>query len=983
MTLRCRDSNVTVNVLRVIAFGGLGIASDDGPAAPRLRPPRLALLAVLAAAGDRGVSRERLAALFWPEADEEHALHSLRQARYALRNDLGCEVIRSIGSTLALDSAAISADVAEFRAALAAGDRARAVAFVLGGGPYLDGFYLPGASAFERWVEEERARIVAATTSALLSLAAEATQSDELDVAVDRWRQLTDIDPLSGRFALGYLKALAARGDRAAALAFARQHETVVRRELEADPDPDVRRLEAELRAMPSPPLERPPQSAALPIGMSVAVDEAPVGDASAVRGGAGHRSRAARRSAPRRALIVAAAAVLTFVMTAAVVRQSGWLSRADSRPVLAVGFIREDGVPEPQRMGPVLTDMLATSLAQVQGLPVLANSRLLELMRPGQDAGAGFAKAARRAGATELLEGRLIATEGQPLSLEMRHVELRTGLVREVYRVAARDRYALVDSMTQAVARRFRLVSPASSIAQATSPSPTAYRLYEQGLRAYFSGDYRGAQRLLHAATEEDSAFAMAAYYEVVNAKELEDTLPDGRHLTEARRATLRLAQHAPERERLTITAGLLVDEGEPLALAVAESLTTRYPDDPRALNALARARWLYGDWSGAASALERAIALDSIGEPRGRPTCQLCQDYALLADVYLWADSLAAVDRTMRRYLEARRDSHPWYVLALNAARLGDSASAHQAYQRMYVESGGDKPHVNLRLDLLLDDYDAVERDAQPLLASSWAYEWGVGADAYLIALRNEGRLREAVQFHLTGTLPGLPKPAVSRSPNDFDEGILAFERGKPRAAATVFATKARENVSQWSPAYQARVRTWNSTLQGMALAAAGDTAGIRPLIDSIVRWGSRSAYGRDRRAHHYLRGLMHVAARHDEDAVREFRLAMHSPNLGFTRVNYELARALLRLGRPSEAVAALQSSLRGDVDASNLYITRTELHELLAQAFDAAGRSDSAAVHYRTVLKAWKRADPEFHARRQLASAWLDRHALQASR
>ena len=977
MTARWRGRNVTADVLRLITFGGIGIESDDGLAAPRLRPPRLALLAVLGAAGDRGVSRERLAALFWPEADEEHALHSLRQARYALRHDLGCEVVRSGGSTLALDPSVITADVSDFRSALATGDRARGISLVRG--PFLDGFYLPGASAFERWVEEERGRITAVTVSALLSLAADARQETDLDATVEWWHQLTAIDPLSGRFAFGYLKALAARGDRAAALAFARQHETIVRRELEADPDSDVRRLEAELRAMPSPAMVRPTAIGALP--------HAPVQPEAQKRDAIGddkpHRLHASRSRARRQPLVIAAATTLVIVVTAAVARQNGLLYRSDSLPILAVGLIRVDGNAESRAAAPVITDMLATNLARVEGFAVLANSRVLELMRATPDSGVGYSNAARRAGATELLEGRLIATEGKPLSLEMRHVELRTGLVREVYRVAARDRYALVDSMTEAVARRFRLMSPASSIAQATSPSPTAYRLYEQGLRAYFSGDYTAAQRLLHAATEEDSAFAMAAYYEVVNAKELDDTLPDGRHLTEARRAALRLAQRAPDRERLTITAGLLVDEGEPLALAVAESLTTRYPDDPRALSALARARWLYGDWSGAASAIERAIALDSIGEPRGRPTCQLCQDYAQLAEVYLWADSLAAVDRTMRRYLEVRRDSHPWYVLALNAARLGDIASAHQAYQRMYVESGGDKPHVSLRLNLLLDDYDAVERDAQPLLASSWAYEWGVGADAYLIALRNEGRLREAVQFHLTGTLPGLPKPAVSRTPNDFDEGILAFERGKPRAAATVFATKARENVSQWSPAYQARVRTWNSTLQGMALAAAGDTAAVRPLIDSIVQWGSRSAYGRDRRAHHYLRGLMHVAARHDDDAVREFRLAMHSPNLGFTRVNYELARALLRLGRPNEAVAALQSSLRGDVDASNLYITRTELHELLAQAFDAAGRSDSAAVHYRTVLKAWKRADPEFRARRQLASAWLDRHALQASR
>jgi predicted Zn-dependent protease len=160
-------------------------------------------------------------------------------------------------------------------------------------------------------------------------------------------------------------------------------------------------------------------------------------------------------------------------------------------------------------------------------------------------------------------------------------------------------------------------------------------------------------------------------------------------------------------------------------------------------------------------------------------------------------------------------------------------------------------------------------------------------------------------------------------------------------------------------------------------MALAAAGDTLLVRQLADSVERWGQGSAYGRDRKAHHYLRGLVLAAAGHDEDAAREYRAAIHSPSLGFTRVNYELGRCLLRLGRPQEAVAVVQPALRGGQDASNLYITRTELHELLAQAFDGAGVQDSAAVHYRIVVNSWRRADSNFVGRREAAQRWLARH------
>ena len=91
----------------------------------------------------------------------------------------------------------------------------------------------------------------------------------------------------------------------------------------------------------------------------------------------------------------------------------------------------------------------------------------------------------------------------------------------------------------------------------------------------------------------------------------------------------------------------------------------------------------------------------------------------------------------------------------------------------------------------------------------------------------------------------------------------------------------------------------------------------------------------------------------------------------------MNLELGRALLRRDRAAEAASVVAPALRGEVDASNLYVTRTELHELLAEAYDKAQMADSAAAHYRVVVRSWSRADPAFHARREVARAWLTRH------
>jgi DNA-binding SARP family transcriptional activator len=955
-------------VLRLLTFGGLSIEADDGTASPRLRPPRLALLAVLAAAGDRGMSRERLAALFWPDADEQRARHSLRQARYALRTDLGLEVVQLEGGMLSLVPEAITSDVTEFHAALARGDGRHAVS--LARGAFLDGFYLAGAAEFERWVEDERARLHAVAISTLVALASETRDRDE---AVEWWRQLTLREPLSGRFAIGYLKSLATRGDRAEALAFVRQHEALVRRELETDPDPEVQRLEAELRATQT---RTPARPATIVSDLSSErIQQTVIADIAAtptlpaeVPTGPVLRSVGPR---PRRLAAVLAIGAVALTGVGAIANQRGWLP-FDAQPVLAVGLIREDSSSDSTHSSGVLTDMLATNLARIEGLAVLANSRLLEIMQPARDSSVGYADAARRAGASELLEGRLTSLPTGGLELEMRRVELRRGIVRDVYRAHASSRGALVDSMTQLVARQFRLPSPPNSIVSATTASPVAYRLYEEGLRLKFQGEPRSAMRLMHAALEEDSTFALAAYHEVDIAANLGDArLPDGQLVSDARQTVLRLASRAPERERLMIRASILTFLQEPEALAVADSLATRFPTDPRAFETLGNARWTAGDWAGSVEALNRAIALDSIVETNGGSVCRVCLDFYELEQAYAWWDSLDAAVRTQQRHLRLQpKAHHPWYALALIGARRGDSAAAYDAYRRMVAISGGDVTHAKLRIDLLLGLYENVERDARPLLASSAAREWSDGETFLLLALRNQGRLRDAFELHRTGWLPGFP--AVPQSPNDFDAGILALESGDARGAAAIFRDKAHRIPPGTTPGNEARVRTWNLTLAGTALATAGDTTAVRALVDSVERSGRGSAYGRDQKLHHYLRGLLFAAQRRDEDAVREFRAAIHSPNFGFTRVNYELARALLRLGRPTEAVATLQSSLRGEVDASNLYITRTDLHELLADAFYAAGQPDSAAAHYRAVATAWRKADPMYHARRARALA-----------
>jgi len=61
--------------LRLKTFGGLWIEAEVPP--PPLGPRLLGLLAMVAAAGKRGISRDRVIGILWPESEQEQARHTL------------------------------------------------------------------------------------------------------------------------------------------------------------------------------------------------------------------------------------------------------------------------------------------------------------------------------------------------------------------------------------------------------------------------------------------------------------------------------------------------------------------------------------------------------------------------------------------------------------------------------------------------------------------------------------------------------------------------------------------------------------------------------------------------------------------------------------------------------------------------------------------------------------------------------------------
>ncbi|HEY0351535.1 MAG TPA: hypothetical protein VGC48_05405, partial [Gemmatimonadales bacterium] len=75
--------------MRIRSFGSPAVEGPTGPLGGCAAQRQALALLTLLAVGDRGVSRDRIYALLWPETDGRRAGHRLSQLLYALRGTLG------------------------------------------------------------------------------------------------------------------------------------------------------------------------------------------------------------------------------------------------------------------------------------------------------------------------------------------------------------------------------------------------------------------------------------------------------------------------------------------------------------------------------------------------------------------------------------------------------------------------------------------------------------------------------------------------------------------------------------------------------------------------------------------------------------------------------------------------------------------------------------------------------------------------------
>ena len=483
----------------VRTLGGLSIEPASGEPGPfSTQRKALALVALLATAGDRGVTRDSLMALLWPENDLESARNALSQLLFRLRRELGANAVVGDGR-LCLERSAATSDILEFEAAISRGDFEAACAHYAG--PFLDGFFLRDGAEFERWTAEQRTRLELVYFHALERLAIVAAEKNDHAAAARWWRRRIDAEPLNSRGARGYAEALIASGDREAALAFSVIYTTLVRAELGVDVDPETARLFERARA-------KAPQLQALvrPIeSRNAAVSEArPVHPAPPLY--------AVEQRATSQRLGVSVLAVLLLVAASAMVFLR---SRTDnlSRTVMVAPFTIEASDSSVMVLGRIGAAWVADGLAHTGLAPIFDAQMLHSSPSPS------VAELARSSGAGLIVTAE-VHQRGDSVEFNARILRAPRGRVVSSLApilVAIDDPGAGLATLSSRIAGALAaLVDPrVATLVPTDPPAPrfAAYQEFVEGLeyfmgRAKRSTDYGRAVDHFERAVQLDSTF-------------------------------------------------------------------------------------------------------------------------------------------------------------------------------------------------------------------------------------------------------------------------------------------------------------------------------------------------------------------------------------------------------------------------------------------------------------------------------------------
>ena len=954
----------TLSTVELRLLGKVSARVEPGreAAAVLTQPKRVALLGYLAAAGPRGFHRrDAILALFWPEADQEHARTSLRKSVHFLRQQLGPDIIVSRGDEeIGLDLDRCWCDVVTFEESVEAGWWERASELYQG--DLLPGLHLSDVPEFERWLEETRIRLRAQAVRAAWKLSERECAQNRVSGGVQWARRAIELAPYDEDGIRRLLGLLLEAGDRVGAVLAYEQFAQRLSADLELQPSADTVALIESARNQKNTPVQTRPRFPAR--RLSRTAPDTTRGEGSEVAEPA--RFERAVRHRPRSVLAILVTLGIAVAIGAFVWRYRSGPDAPYSPGAIAVLPFVYRGSPELSYLGDGLMELLSVKLEGATGLrPVDPRALLTFANREGSVADPQRAAlVAQRFGARNFVFGSITEAGGRlGVSATVydsgghrrNSIEAIAGSKEEIFDLADRLARHILAEMQD---RPRDLVRVAG---QTTSSLP-AFKAYLEGERECWAGRQDRAIEAYQRAVEIDTAFALA-YYRLAA---LNNYSPQARETVDR---AIRHSDRLSERHRglvLALAAWLRGDHRA--ADQQYHAILAAHPDDTEAWFMLGqftihKASLLGRAWVDAREAFERVLALDpgnlpsvfwlaAIAAREGRPA-----DLDSLTDRLLRLDphpDLAGIARAQRAIALGNMTGEARFVADLRTrpdpmAQVGSglvtwttgNLAAGRRLWRLITEPSR-SVGMRLRARVVLAKIELTNgrwRAAQAELEAAETMDAGAALehrayyaltrflsvpDSELIALRDSLRRWD-------------PSAAVEEG-----DGLLEDHRGLHRYLRLYLLglLSARLHDEPAARRYVAELeRVDRSSPAGRF--AADEAQAIRSELASIS--------GRQQEALTLLEGARFW--------INSSGLEGSSDSPFTTHFHERFARAELlnELGRDDEALPWYRS-LAYDL----LYTGPAELR--MAQIYEHKGNRRRAIEHYTRFIELWRECDPE---------------------
>jgi len=602
--------------------------------------------------------------------------------------------------------------------------------------------------------------------------------------------------------------------------------------------------------------------------------------------------------------------------------------------------------------LGQILTNLLITDLAESHYIQVVSHQRMYDILRLLEIENIKRIDSetatliADRAGAQWMLMGSILQVHPQ-LVVTAQLVEVKTGNIVASQRVTGKvdeTVFSLVDQLSAEIKSDLSLPPEAQEevdrpVADVTSHSAEAYRLYLEGVDDWYKFYMSDAINKFEQALAHDSTLAMAYYYLAI--------IKDSQWIKKA----VMYAEKASQKEQLYIKSRAFLIEGKvEEAIDVLKKTVARFPDEKLAYFVLGTLCYSIWDLESSIAAEKKALEIDPLY------TAALNQ---LAYSYFMFGDTIRAIE-ALNKYIALEPDeANPYDSRGDLLFRSGKTEEAMASY-KMALEKKPDFRNSTSQLcllNILIKNYAAAEEYAKKYISlADSSNRWP--AQSYQVYIpQYQGKFKETISL-IDDIIAGMKKKLGEENYTSFRhiKALILAEQGRWDQALA----DQKECVDICRRIHPHIIGDYLD-LYAQMLAESGNIERAVQIADSLKMLAEQKP-SKLMPDYLYAMGSIELARGNPQAAIAYLKESDSLIGIFSYSTHYQLGRAYLAADLPEKALEEFLS-LQSELGMYHFYwgIWTVKSYYYGGRAYEAMGQTDKAIASYAEFLDIWENADP----------------------